>query len=66
MPANRTPRCPKCESATVWTRSTPASNGLVGHLYECSASTFLYTVVEADPLTKAEGWLNGELKPPVS
>lgn len=64
MPHTRTPACPECQSPTAWVRATPAKSGYVENTYECPRCLALHTTVEPDPIKKAEGWVNSNLKPP--
>ena len=64
MPRARTLPCPNCGAASYWIRSSLPENGFVAHSYECPKCSFVHANVEPDPAIKAQGWLNGELRPP--
>jgi transposase-like protein len=57
--------CPKCQSRSQMTRSSPGPKGHVVRAFQCPTCAFVHTdAVPSDPMKAADNWVNSSLKPP--
>jgi hypothetical protein len=59
------PRCPHCQKRMLLERVSPGPIGVERRLFECVKCDHVeLDVIDTDPLTKAAGWIAGELQAP--
>ena len=61
------PRCPTCETRMMFASIAPGPSGYDFRTFECAKCDHVHTtLVVNDPMKSAvQGWLDGELRPPV-
>ena len=61
------PVCPACQTRMMPARIAPGPSGYGFHSYECTGCDHAQTVLSVnDPMKSGtQGWLEGELRPPV-